>query len=596
MEVTPVRLDVEFTDGHGRSAGATAPIESSGSIGLGPLEVDLDLNDTGAQWSLANRGDRPVRVRSVSLVFALTGASGPVRMFRNGYQSWSPSTTGVLGVDTDPSLRADFEFLQAVHHADQRRARPGELRSEWVTVLADGSGGGPVLFGFDGGDRHDGTLRLIGEDGHVELRAEAFWGDAELGPGEQRELHRLEIDCRDGVGASDLLEAWAARAGDRSGARSNAPFQVGWCSWYQYFHDVTEDDIRSNLALAGDWPFDVFQVDDGYQAAIGDWLQTNARFPSDLAGMADSIRASGRTPGIWLAPFLAAPDSELVRRHPDWIARYRVDGVDTGPLRTWWNPPWGGGEDGFMYGLDTTHPEVLSHLEHLAASMVDAGFPYLKLDFTFSPSVDGGYTDPSYTPAQRVRAGFDAIRRGAGDEAFLLGCGVPLSNVVGLVDANRIGPDVAPVWVLDPPDEVVPGYLGTQPATSHAFTNTLTRSFMHRRLWLNDPDCVMLRTSDTGLSAEAAATWARAVGMSGGMVLVSDDLALLDGDARRLLDEVIALGTIADDGARAAHGPRCPDLMEPSAPRRLASLAGELDTDPITGASRVTRVDPPHTR
>ena len=80
------------------------------------------------------------------------------------------------------------------------------------------------------------------------------------------------------------------------------------------------------------------------------------------------------------------------------------------------------------------------------------------------------------------------------------------------------------------------------------------------------------------------------------MVLVSDDLALLDDGARRLLDEVIALGTIADDGARAAHGPRCPDLMEPSAPRRLASLAGELDTDPITGASRVTRVDPPHTR
>ena len=596
MEVTPVRLDVEFTDGHGRGAGATAPIESSGSIGLGPLEVDLDLNDTGARWSLANRGDRPVRVRSVSLVFALTGASGPVRMFRNGYQSWSPSTTGVLGVDTDPSLRADFEFLQAVHHADQRRARPGELRSEWVTVLADGSDGGPVLFGFDGGDRHDGTLRLIGEDGRVELRAEAFWGDAELGPGEQRVLHSLEIDCRDGVGASDLLEAWAVRAGDRSGARSNAPFQVGWCSWYQYFHDVTEEDIRSNLALAGDWPFDVFQVDDGYQAAIGDWLQTNARFPSDLAGMADSIRASGRTPGIWLAPFLAAPDSELVRRHPDWVARYRVDGVDAGPLRTWWNPPWGGGEDGFMYGLDTTHPEVLSHLEHLAASMVDAGFPYLKLDFTFSPSVDGGYTDPSYTPAQRVRAGFDAIRRGAGDEAFLLGCGVPLSNVVGLVDANRIGPDVAPVWALDPPEEVVPGYLGTQPATSHAFTNTLTRSFMHRRLWLNDPDCVMLRTSDTGLSAEAAAAWARTVGLSGGMVLVSDDLALLDDGARRLLDEVIALGTIADDGARAARGPRCPDLMEPSAPRRLASLAGELDTDPITGASRVNRVDPPHTR
>ena len=158
----------------------------------------------------------------------------------------------------------------------------------------------------------------------------------------------------------------------------------------------------------------MFQVDDGYQAAIGDWLDTNARFPSDLAGLAGSIRSSGRTPGLWLAPFLVAPDSEVARRHPDWIARHLVDGVDTGPLRTWWNPPWGGGEDGFMYGLDTTHPEVAAHLEAVAAAVVEAGFPYLKLDFTFSPSVDGGYADPGRTPAERVRDGFAAIRRGAG--------------------------------------------------------------------------------------------------------------------------------------------------------------------------------------
>ena len=68
----------------------------------------------------------------------------------------------------------------------------------------------------------------------------------------------------------------------RSGARVDAPYQVGWCSWYHYFHDVTEDHIRSNLALAAEWPFDVFQIDDGYQAAIGDWLITNEKFPSEL--------------------------------------------------------------------------------------------------------------------------------------------------------------------------------------------------------------------------------------------------------------------------------------------------------------------------
>jgi alpha-galactosidase len=240
-----------------------------------------------------------------------------------------------------------------------------------------------------------------------------------------------------------------------------------------------------------------------------------------------------------------------------------------------------------MYGLDTTHPEVATHLEAVAAAVVDAGFPYLKLDFTFSPSVDGGYADPTRTPAERVRAGYEAIRRGAGDGAFLLGCGVPLSNVVGLVDANRIGPDVAPVWSLEPTEEVVAGYLGVQPATAHAFTNTLTRAFMHRRLWLNDPDCLMLRTEDTTLTPAAARTWAHAVGVSGGMALVSDDLSLLGTDARALLDEVVGLGREADADASIGGGARCPDLLQHSSPGRLVSAAGGLEADPFTGVSRM---------
>jgi alpha-galactosidase len=154
------------------------------------------------------------------------------------------------------------------------------------------------------------------------------------------------------------------------------------------------------------------------------------------------------------------------------------------------------------------------------------------------------------TPAQRVRAGFKAIRRGAGEEAFILGCGVPLAHVVGLVDGNRIGPDVAPLWEPAPETEVIRGYLHTQPSTKYAQDATRLRAFMHRRLWLNDPDCVMLRTKETRLTEEQVIEWARTVGESGGMVLVSDDLALLDDDAKKLLDEVIATGRAADAALR----------------------------------------------
>ena len=78
--------------------------------------------------------------------------------------------------------------------------------------------------------------------------------------------------------------------------------------------------------------------------------------------------------------------------------------------------------------------------------------------------------------------------------------------------------------------------------------------------------------------------WALAVGVSGGMALVSDDLSLLGADARALLDEVVALGREADAG----HAPtalRRPAGADP--PTRLATASVELVGDPDAGVAHV---------
>lgn len=536
-------------------------------------------------WWVARDDSRIEPLRSVMLVFRIVDVSGQLRMLRHGYQSWSPSDVATFGIDRDRSLAPQsIELIRAINQADQRIVEfPDELRSEWVTVLIDGSND-PVLIGFDGGDQHDGTLRLRTGSTGIELCCEAFMGDVVLAEGERRELHQVLL--AQGQAADHLLASWAETVGSRQGARVSASHQVGWCSWYHYFHGVTQNDITENLERADDWPFEVFQVDDGFQSAIGDWLTTNEKFPLGLASMASSIEARGRRPGLWLAPFLCAPDSVIAREHPEWLAR----GFDGKPLPNMFNPPWGGGLDGVMYGLDTTLPEVQEHLRNLAQTVVEMGYTYLKLDFTFSPSFDGVWSDRSFTPAQRVRAGFDAIRAGAGDDTFLLGCGVPLAHSVGVVDGNRIGADVAPAWSLSMDVPMLSGYSGTQPATRHAWSATATRSFMHRRLWLNDPDCVMLRSEQTQLSIEAAQTWARAVGVSGGMVLVSDDLSLLGESARSLLNEAIQLSRSADEAAINGEVASAPDLLDGAEPTRLVSAAGELHVVLDDGSSHFTRV------
>ena len=423
-----------------------------------------------------------------------------MRVWCQGYQSWSESTWRTVGVDEDPAQATGTPRLVKWMHDPDVPPQPGELRSELVTMFDDD----PKVYAGPG------RLQLV--DG---------------------ELHGA-------TGTYESLDAWAAA----QAGRVAAPFQVGWCSWYHYFDKVTEADIRANLTRADEWPFDVFQIDDGFQSAIGDWLHTNEKFPSTLEKLANDIAAAGFRPGLWIAPFLAAPESALARNHPEWFATMQSGNRLIGSV----NEHWGGA----VHVLDTTRADVLAHLEQLARDLVAMGFTYLKLDFTYAPGLPAIYDAP--VPARaRVRAGFEAIRRGAGEDAFLLGCGAPLGPCIGIVDGMRIGPDVAPYWE---PRQGFAGYEACAPSTLNALNATLARQFMHRRLWLNDPDCVMLRTTETQLSPDEVRRWALAVGDSGGMVLVSDDLALLGADERALLDEVIVRGRGADRQAMGSTSAR----------------------------------------
>ena len=445
-----------------------------------------------------------------------------------------------------------------MHHADWAPAEEGELRSELVTALRDDTGA-VLVAGFLGGSEHDGTFRVRtardGSDG-VELWIEAFLGGAVLQPGERRELHAVWF--ADGEGdPSPLLEDWAAELGRAADARTDGAVPGGLVLLVPL---LPRRHRGATCAPTWPWPPTGPSTCSSSTTASSPPSATGSprttKFPSRArrAGRPPSPPRGAR-PGIWIAPFLAGADSAVapraprVARHPPAPAARRSSAWSTTPGAA----P--------VHTLDTTQPEVLDHLEAVARSLVDAGYPYLKLDFTYAPSIHGGYADPGRTPAQRVRAGFDAIRRGAGDDAFLLGCGAPIGPAVGVVDGMRIGADVAPWWHPQPDQYRPPGHTGGEPATVNAWRNTLSRSFLHRRLWLNDPDCLMLRTDHTELEPEQMRAWALAVGVSGGMALVSDDLALLGDDARALLDEVVALGREADAGAAPAP------LRRPARPR-----------------------------
>ena len=321
----------------------------------------------------------------------------------------------------------------------------------------------------------------------------------------------------------------------RAGARMNARAPLGWCSWYQYFADVTPADVRSNLEAIAGRGFEVVQIDDGYQRAIGDWLTTCDAWSEGLAPLIHEIQHAGLQPGIWTAPFLAAADSEVLAKHPDWTSTHAPTGY---PSKAAYNPGnWGG----WALALDTTRPDVLDHLRETYAALTAQGFEYHKIDFCYAASLPARRHDPTKTRAESLRLGLDAVRDGIGDESFLLGCGCPFGPAVGVVDAMRVSADVAPVWA---PDGHWPGLYEAAPAAVNAIAASVLRAPLHRRLFINDPDCLLLRPSDTRLDAAQRSFLAAVITGTGAFTLVSDDMRRYSDAEWGLLE---ALRSVHDD-------------------------------------------------
>jgi len=310
----------------------------------------------------------------------------------------------------------------------------------------------------------------------------------------------------------------------------SASVPLGWCSWYMYFDKITESEMIENMAQAAllqdELPIQIIQLDQGFEPIWGDWLERKPDFPHDLGWLARRIAGSGFTPGLWLAPFTVHPRSKLAQQHPDWLLRSAHGWpVITGLIANF-----------LSRAFDPTHPAVNEYLHELISTVVHQwGYRYLKLDFLYAAALPGRYYDPRFTRAQAYRHAVEIIREAAGPDTFLLGCGAPLGPSLGLFDAMRIGPDTAPSW-----EPVLYGMKWpvrnnpAAPSLRNSLHNVVTRSWMHGRWWLNDPDAVMVRSERTELTLDEVRLQATLIGLSGGVLMLSDPIAQIPPERRAI--------------------------------------------------------------
>ena len=444
------------------------------------------------------------------------------RVFFNGYQTWSPSheekpSSVMRGISTFfkgmaypwGTMRYGDSFFMNYSN------KPGEFHGysyfykryeeEYLLIASTDETNGYTIFSYS----FDNSELTITKDAGM--------------PKYDQELHIVAFKG----GYDEVFDAWFEAAGIK---RRPAEPMAGYGSWYNRYEKITDETITEDLEGCSGVlePGDLFQIDDGWQTAVGDWTAHKQKFPRGMKASVEDIHAKGFKAGLWLAPFGAQHDSQLVKDHPDWLLMH--DG------RPWYcGSNWGG-----FFALDIDNPEVRDYLKEVFHNVFDVwGFDLVKLDFLYAAAPWMTAKGPFFGESRgsRMCRAVDYLREWCGD-GMILGCGTPLMPVFGKFEYCRIGPDASLDWDNT---AVIRNASPEYPSTKNAILDTFYRRGLDGRAFLNDPDVFFLRRDNIKLTEDQKDMHARVLAQYGSFFLTSDNMGEYDEkqlEHYRLLREV----------------------------------------------------------
>ena len=148
-------------------------------------------------------------------------------------------------------------------------------------------------------------------------------------------------------------------------------------NWEATYFDFTEDKLVEIAEKARECGVELFVLDDGWfgkrcgeQAGLGDWVANPDRLKNGITGLAQRIEDLGMKFGLWFEPEMVNQDSDLYRKHPDWIIQ--VPGRRNSHGR-------------YQYVLDFSRKEVVDRIyEMMDKILSEAKVSYIKWDMNRS--------------------------------------------------------------------------------------------------------------------------------------------------------------------------------------------------------------------
>jgi alpha-galactosidase len=332
-------------------------------------------------------------------------------------------------------------------------------------------------------------------------------------------------------------------------ARVETPTPIGWWSWTAYYFGLNQGTaitnaewLAENLKSSG---YDYFHIDEGYQYARGEYTTPDASlFPRGLEYVADKVRGSGLTFGVWTAPFEVSERAWVYQNHKEWLL-HNAQGqlIHIGDVTE---------HKDLLYVLDATNPGAQEYLKQTYSSLYNWGVRFIKMDFMDDTAVEGSYYRPNTTALEAQRIGLEIIRKTVGEDVVLDKDGSVMLNPVGLVDAGRISQDTG----------------HTFEASRDAASGIAARYYMNRNFFIADPDAFTVSTQTVddqswhggqrSLTLEEAKVSIALAAISGGMLELGDDLPTLGASPERL---ALVKNTELIDMARLGRSSTPVDLM-----------------------------------
>jgi alpha-galactosidase len=175
---------------------------------------------------------------------------------------------------------------------------------------------------------------------------------------------------------------------------------VVYNSWEATNFKVDEAGQEALAEKAASIGVERFVMDDGWygqrandHAGLGDWYVNPVKFPHGLKPLIDKVHSLGMDFGLWVEPEMVNADSDLYRKHPDWVLNF------TGRPRS---------EGRNQLVLNLARPDVRAYVFQVLDKLLNENdIAFLKWDYNRNWSEPGW---PAVAPEDQKKVYIDYIR------------------------------------------------------------------------------------------------------------------------------------------------------------------------------------------